>query len=469
MSLRIVVVGGGVSGLAAALRVVERAPRATVTVLEANPTPGGWLRTVEEDGFVLELGPDSILTEKPAALALVKTLGLEGRLVGTRSSHRGAYVVSRGALERVPEGFSMMAPTDVRAFLSTDIVGRGAKARAALETVLPARRADAGEESLAGFVRRRFGDELLERLAQPLVAGIYGSDAETLSLDATMPRFPAMERASGSVVRALRAKQKQGAEAASGARYGLFVAFDRGMQVLIDALVARLGTRVRTGRSVRAVAREGDGFRVVCGDGESIAADGVVLACAAPRVGAMLREGGLDPALSDGLEAIPHGSAATVTFAFPAAAVPHPLDAYGFVVPAVERRDVLACTWSSVKWPGRAPEGWALLRVFLGGVHDEDVDGRDEAALVASARRELRALMGITAAPSRTRVMRYPHAMPIYRLGHLARVRAIEARLKALPALGIAGNGLWGVGIPDAIASGERAAERVLEALPSED
>lgn len=464
---RVIVVGAGVSGLAAAHRLLELDPSLEVEILEAGERPGGWLRTVERDGFVVELGPDSILTEKPHALSLVRRLGIEEHVVSTRSERRGAYVVSAGKLVRVPEGFSMMAPVDPLAFLASDVVSAPAKLRAGLELVVPPRREPGGEESLGRFVRRRFGPEILERLAQPMISGIYGSDAETLSLEATMPRFPRMERERGSVVRALRAQKAAGAtkEAASGARYGLFIGFDRGMQVLIDALVRAAGSRLRTRAPVRAVERAGAGWRVVLDSGEALEADAVVLAVASHRIASILRAGEIDERLADGLDAIPHGSAATVTFAWREREVPHPLDAFGFVVPAVERRAILASTWASTKWPNRAPAGWALIRVFLGGLHDPAAHERDDDALIRSARRELRALMGIEAEPAFTMVMRYPRAMPLYQVGHLARVEAIEARAERIPRLALAGNGMRGVGIPDAIASGERAAERAHAAL----
>ncbi|AKF05781.1 protoporphyrinogen oxidase [Sandaracinus amylolyticus] len=462
---RVIVVGAGISGLAAAFRVLEQDPSIELEILEGSARPGGWLRTEERDGFVIELGPDSILTEKPHALALVRRLGIEDRVVSTNTAKRGAYVVSGGRLVRIPEGFSMMAPVDPFAFLASEVVSSGAKVRAGLEVVVPPRRAPEGEESLARFVRRRFGAEMLERLAQPMISGIYGSDAEVLSLEATMPRFTRMERERGSVTRALRAAASSAkkSDAASGARYGLFIGFDRGMQVMIDALVRAIGPRLRTNTPVRAIERGGQGWRVVLESGETRSCDAVVLAVASHRIASMLR--GVDGVLADGLEAIPHGSAATVTFAWRESEVPHALDAFGFVVPAVERRSILASTWASTKWPDRAPAGWALIRVFVGGLHDPDAADRDDDALVRSARRELRALMGIEASPAFTKVMRYPRAMPLYQVGHLARVEAIEARASRHDRLGLAGNGMRGVGIPDAIASGERAADRVLASV----
>jgi oxygen-dependent protoporphyrinogen oxidase len=234
------------------------------------------------------------------------------------------------------------------------------------------------------------------------------------------------------------------------------------MQVLIDALVAAVGAeRIRLRAPAVAVARTERGYRVELEEGAALEAERVIVAVGAPRAAELLRAGGIDPAIADGLDAIPHGSAATVTLVWREKDVVHPLDAYGFVVPAVERREVLAATWSSAKWPGRAPEGWVLLRVFVGGVHAPDAAELDDALLISLCRRELRALMGIEAPPAFVRVVRYPRAMPLYTVGHRARAEAIEARLAALPGLALAGTALHGVGVPDAIAAGERAAERI--------
>jgi oxygen-dependent protoporphyrinogen oxidase len=456
---RTVVVGGGLAGLTAAHRLLERAPDDDVTVLEGAERPGGILGTVERDGFVVETGPDSILSEKTAAIELAERLGIADRLVRTHDAHRGAYVVWKGRLVRVPEGFSLMAPTRWGAWARTPIVSFWGKLRAALETVVP--RARGGEESLARFVERRFGREVLDRLAQPLVGGIYGGDPERLSLEATMPRFVEMERAHGSVIRGMRARRRRATEqAASGARYGLFVAFDRGMQVLVDALAERLGERLRTATPVEGLERRDGGWTVRAG-GERFEADRVVLALPAWRAAALVAPH--HARLADALDAIPYGSAATVTFAWPREAVPHPMDAFGFVVPSVERRSILAATFSSVKWPGRAPAGEVLLRVFIGGAHAPDAADLDDETLVALARRELRALMGIEAAPRFSLVARYRRCMPQYQLGHRARADAIEAMQRELPGLRLAGNAYRGVGIPDTIRYAETVADELLE------
>lgn len=445
--MRVVVVGGGLAGLTAAHRVLERAPEHEVVVLEAGARAGGLLGTVERDGFVIETGPESILSEKPAAIALASRLGLADRLISTRAEHRGAYVVSHGRLEKVPEGFRLMAPSRAGAWLETPIVSWPGKLRALIEPLVPRRAGD--DESLASFVERRLGREVLERLAQPLIGGIYGGDPERLSLAATMPRFLAMERERGSVVRAMRAS----GQPATGARYGLFVAFDRGMQVLVDALLGRLGERVRLHAPVRALERRGDGWRVIT-ERERIDADRVVLAAGAAAAARLLAPH--HRRLSDALGSIEHGSSAVVTFAWPRDRIPHPLDAFGFVVPAVERRPSIAATFSSVKWPGRAPEGQVLVRVFLASVERTDEE------LVRAARRELRELMGVEAPPRLSLVSRFERAMPQYHLGHLSKVAAIEAMERELDAVAIAGNALRGVGIPDTIRYAEEKVDGIV-------
>ncbi|MGF1466879.1 MAG: protoporphyrinogen oxidase [Sandaracinaceae bacterium] len=460
--MRTVVVGGGLSGLTAAHRLLALDPDADVTVLEASTRPGGILGTIERDGFVIETGPDSILREKPAAVELARELGLEGELIETRAAHRGAYVVAQGRLERVPSGFNLMAPTRLQPWMGAGLVSAPGRLRALLDLALPARR-DPTDESLASFVRRRFGGEVLERLAQPLVGGIYGGDPDRLSLAATMPRFVAMEREAGSVIRGMRRRERQrAAEAGTGARYGLFVAFRRGMQTLVDALVERLGPRLRSEARVRGLERDRGRWRLRLDGGEATEADRVLLALPAP-VSARLLEGH-HRALAESLAAIPYGSAATVTFAWPREAIPHPMRAFGFVVPAVERRAVLAATFSSVKWPGRAPDGQELIRVFIGGAHGQDaVDRRDE-ELVALARRELRSLLGIQAAPRFAIVVRYREAMPQYHLRHRRRADLIEAWQSDLGGLRLAGNAYRGVGVPDAIAYARARADELGDA-----
>jgi oxygen-dependent protoporphyrinogen oxidase len=462
---RTIVIGGGIAGLAAAHRALELAPETEVLVLEGSSRVGGLLRTERtDDGFVIERGPDAILTEKPAALELAKKVGLEGQIVRTRPESRGAYVVSRGRLVRLPDGFSVVAPSDLGALLRSPVLSMRGKARAALEVALP-RGASGVDESLSRFVDRRFGRELLERLAQPLAGGIYGGGAEELSLRATMPRFQAIEQSDRSVTLGLAQRRANGRggqpdEAAHGARYGMFISFERGVGSLPEAVAERLGERVRMNARAVGLEAKGEGYRVELEGGESLLADAVVVALPAPRAKELLR--GLDEALAAQLAAIRYDSAATVTFAYRREDVPHPLDAYGFVVPAVERRAVLASTWASEKWPGRSPDGMALLRVFLGGHGRPEAPFGQDDDLIAAARRELGALMGIRAKPALIRVDRFLGAMPRYRVGHLRRVATIERLVGRHRGLALAGGAYRGVGIPDSVRSGEAAATSLL-------
>ncbi len=471
MTRRLVVVGGGIGGLAAAHRAAElareRGEPVELTLVESRARLGGTIATERADGFLIESGPDSFLSEKPWALALCRRLGVEDRLVRTDDRFRKTFVLLHGRLHALPEGFQLLAPTRLAPFLRSRLLSWPGKLRMGLDLVLP--RGVADDESLGAFVRRRLGREALERIAQPLVAGIYTADPDTLSLAATMPRFLELERRQRSVTLALwRAarREPQAAAGASGARWSLFVTFREGMEELVRVLGDRLPPgSVRLEETVTGIERRGEGWRLGLLDGGGIDADAVVLAGEAHRAARLLRY--VDPALAQLLAEIPYASSATVTLGYARAAVPHPLDGFGFVVPRIERRPILACTFSSVKYPGRAPEGFVLLRVFIGGATNEGVlDGADD-ALVTLARDELGRVLGVAAPPVLTRVARHPAAMPQYVVGHLARVEAIERAVAARPGLALAGGAYRGVGIADCIRSGESAVERLLGAAPT--
>src|SRR5215207_4495987 len=474
---RVVIVGGGVSGLAAAHRLVELQSEENpleVVLLEASDRLGGTVRTHRREGFLIEGGPDSFISEKPEALNLAKRLGLAERLTGTNEQHRRSFVVRGGRLRPTPEGFQLLAPSRMLPFLTTDIFTWRGKARMALDLVLPRRKGANGrdDESLAAFVRRRFGREALERMAQPMVGGIYTADPEVLSLRATMPRFLEMERRDRSLILSMWKAGRRAGEAgrhgrgASGARYSLFVSFDEGVQVLTDALAARLphaGVRLNT--RVTSLRPEGGGRRwaLQTDAGETLEADAVCLALPAYSAARLLRAA--DDALADELDAIPYASTATVNLAYRRADIPHPLDGFGFVVPFVERRATLACTFSSVKFPSRAPEGHALLRAFVGGALQPDMFGLDEDRMVAAVRRDLRDLLGVEASPSFAHVEKWPRSMAQYHLGHSARVARIRDLAGRLPPLALCGNAYEGAGLPDCVRGGESAAEAISKAL----
>ncbi|MDP9133207.1 MAG: protoporphyrinogen oxidase [Actinomycetota bacterium] len=464
--MKLVVVGGGITGLAAAHRAVELAAERglslDLTLLEAGDRLGGTIATERRDGFLVECGPDSFLSEKPWALALCRRLGLEDRLVRTDDRFRRTFVVWGGALHPLPAGFQLLAPTRLGPLLASRLFTWPGKLRMALDLVLP--RGGEADESLGAFVRRRLGREALERVAQPLVAGIYTADPDDLSLSATMPRFKELEQRERSVILAMwRAARRAPAEAAgaSGARWSLFVTLAEGMDELVRALGARLPPgSVRLKARVTDVARADGRWRVATQDGDVLAADGVILTPEAHQTARLLRY--LDPSLALLLEGIPYASSATVTLAYRRAAIRHPLDGFGFVVPHAEARPIIAGTFSSVKYPGRAPDGHVLLRVFLGGALREAILEQDDARLTEIAREQLSDLLGVGEAPLWTRVARYRKAMPQYHVGHLARVETIELALARHPGLALAGGAYRGVGIADCVRSGEDAAVRLL-------
>lgn len=502
---RIAIIGGGVTGLAAAHRILERKEEwreaVAVTLLEAGPRVGGIVHTEMRDGFLLERGPDSFISEKPEALELSRRLGLESHLIETNTNHRQSFIVRRGRLLPVPEGFHLMAPGRLWPFLTSGIFSWSGKARIAMDLVLPRRdvnaREDTAEESLAEFVRRRLGREALERMAQPMVGGIYTADPEKLSLQATMPRFLEMESKHGSLIRALR-KQESGPtyrneralssrraakSETSGARYNLFLSFDRGMQLLTDRLAERISasgksadaqssqpsvlvnTVVQSLERKTSATGETPKWIVKTNSTETIVADAICLAL--PAYGSAKLLHAIDEVLASELDGIPYASSATINLAYQRGDIPHALDGFGFVVPFIEKRTVMACTFSSVKFAGRAPEGFVLLRAFVGGALQPEMLTLEGDELVSRVGADLRDLLGVERRPLFTEVARWERSMPQYHIGQIARVQRIETRLASLSGLTLAGNAYSGTGIPDCIRSGEAAADAMIDAVVS--
>lgn len=462
----IVVIGAGITGMAAAHHAWELNPGARLHVLEASNTPGGVLQTVHRDGYVLETSADSFITNVPYGLDLCRRLGIEDRVIPTDARHRRAFVVRRGRLEPIPDGLMIMAPSKIRPMMTTRILSPTGKARMAGEWLVA--KGHGGDESLASFARRRFGREAYERLIQPMVGGMYTGDPEQLSVLATMPRFVEMEQQHGSLIQAMRnARKRDGnnkAEQGSGARYGLFVGVEGGLSELIHALARRLPENALQGDSpALALSRHPDArWQVQVGGPHprSITADAVILATPA-RVAASLLSP-LNDELASLLNAIPSTSCAVVSLAYRRDQVAHPLDGFGFVVPNVEGREILSGSFSSVKFTGRAPEGQVLLRAFLGGSQRPDLVEASDDVLVRISARELGELLGIKGEPHLTLVARWRGSMPQYHVGHLQRVSRIEElAAQSLPGLALAGNAYRGVGLPFCIKSGEQAAQLV--------
>jgi len=467
---RIAIIGGGITGLAAAHRINElaiaREMPVEATILERGEHLGGPLRTITRDGFIMETGADSFLTEKPQAASLARRLGMESELIPTRAEFRKTYVVRRGRLVEIPTGFSLLAPMHLRPVLTSPLFSPWGKLRMALEPLIPKREAT-DDESLASFVTRRLGREVLDRIAQPLAGGIYTADPNELSMSASMPRFVEMERCHGSLRRGMRAAeaartQQQGT---SGARWSLFLSMRGGMSALPDALASRLEGSIRRGAEVASIERAGDAWRITLADGSRIDAEAVICAAPAFTAARLLRR--IESRLADHLGYIQYASAATVNLSWRAEDFPKRPDAFGFVVPAIEHRKIIAGSFSSLKFEGRAPEGFILARVFLGGVLQSEMMQLSDDDMIAAAREEFRALLGVNAAPGLTEVQRWSASMPQYAVGHLDRVAQIEAAAAPIPNLFLAGAAYRGVGIPDCVRSGEAAAEAAFDRLGS--
>jgi len=461
---RVIVVGGGISGLATAHAVLQRDRSADVVLLEQSARLGGNITTWRADGFVLDGGPDSWVASKPEATALAKSLGLEGELIATIPENRRALIAWGDRLHPLPEGFVLGVPTSILPILMTPLFSPQAKLRMALEPFIPRRKrqGDDDDESIDGFVRRRLGGEVVERLVAPLLGGIYGGDAGALSMRATLPQFIEMEEKHGSLIHAMKATYRS---RAAGPKPSMFTSLRSGVGALVERLAASVGEpRTRTGVKVTRVALLADDprgrFAVELDGGETRYADHIVMAVPAHVAANALRSFG--EGLTSLLLAMPYVSTAVVAMAFTRADISYPLDATGYIVPRVSGRPALAATWVSSKWPGRAPQGQALLRVFLGGVGRGEVLAADDAELERLARAELARSMNLVAAPLWARVFRFDRASPQPLVGHPGRMRRLRALLP--PGLHLVASGYDGVGIPDCVRQAGDAA-RVITGL----
>ncbi len=460
--LRLAVVGGGISGLAAAHRLHELSPEAELVLLEAGDRLGGVLQTVRRDEFLIERSADNFITNLPWATDLCRRIGFEPQLLETNPALRRAFVVRRGRLRQVPQGFLLMVPKELGAIATTPILSPWGKLRLACEYFVP-RGEEVVDESVAAFARRRLGREAYERLVEPLVGGIYTANAEQLSLAAALPQFRDMERSHGSLIRAARAGMRKTDTLDSGARYSLFVAPRDGMSSLVEALAARLPTEsVRLGTAVESIHRTAAGqWTLMLAEGEPLVCDAVVLATPAHHAARLVS--GVDRELAALLGGIEYASSAVVALAYRREQITWPLAGFGFVVPCIERRRILAGSFASLKFPGRAPQDSVLVRVFVGGAHQPELVDLPDDELYRIVQEELADLIGARGAPHLTLATRWPHAMPQYHVGHGERVTQIQARVQALPGLALAGSAYRGVGIPQCIHSGESAAAQVLQ------
>jgi oxygen-dependent protoporphyrinogen oxidase len=471
----VVVVGGGISGLATAFSLQERAATAGVPirciVLEAGSSWGGKIVTHRVGGLVAEAGPDSFLSQKPAGLELCAKLGLSDQLINTNETGKKAFVLRGGRLHELPEGLITFVPTQLGPFLRSGLLSVAGLARMGLDLVVP-RGPSQGDESLASFFRRRFGTQAFDRVLEPLMAGIYAGDAEQMSLKATFPRFFELEQQYGSVIRGMMAARKKMARSTpSGPKRTMFVSLKNGLDDLVTALVARLtrqGVDLRRGCRVEALRVRSHQlgrwvYDLVLGDGGALSCEGLVLATPAYVSADLLRP--LSPIAGGLLEMIPYASTATIVLSYRAEAVGGAVEGFGFIVPRIEGRDLIAATWTSLKWPHRAPAGHVLIRCYVGGVGREAVLQLSDDQLVARVRAELAAICGLNAEPTYVEVNRWWKAMPQYTIGHLDRLAQLDAALSRYGGLVLTGAGYRGVGIPDCIRDGALAAGTLVEFL----
>lgn len=465
----IAVIGGGITGLTVAYRLLSSPKRGglSVTLIESKPRLGGNIVTERRDGFVVDGGPDSFVVAKPQATALCKELGLGDRLITTTEQNRRVYLLRHDKLHSLPEGLVLAVPTRFGPFAKSPIFSWPEKVRMGLEVVVPQRSAEQGDESIGSFIRRRLGQEALDVLAEPLMGGIYAGDVDKLSIRSTFPQLAELEDKHGSLIRGALAQRRK--TAPPGAPPSTFHSLEGGMGELIDALEAnirRAGGNIIVGAPIHFVAppteRTSGQWTVRFGLASEVtlSVDGLVMATPAHVAGSVCER--FDPDLGDMLQRIPYLSTATVVFAYPRSAVPHPLDAVGVIIPKDERRRILAATFVSSKWKSRAPEGSVLMRVFVGGHRDPSRLASTDEELVTVGREELARLLGIRAEPLFSRVFRYERANAQPIVGHAQHVQRIRQRAERHPGLWFAGAAFDGVGIPDCVRQANDAAELVL-------
>jgi protoporphyrinogen/coproporphyrinogen III oxidase len=471
--MRIAIIGGGIAGLAAAYELEKaRAGGAAVeyALFEERPRLGGSLASEIVGGAVLERGPDSFLTEKPAAAELCRELGLGGELIPSNDAARKTYIVTGNRLVALPDGLMFLVPTKLVPTAMTRLFSVRTKLRMALELLIPPRPSE-GDESVAALVERHFGQEAVDRLADPLLSGIYGGDATQLSAQTVLPRLVEMETKYGSLTRGmLAAHRKMRAHAKTSSKTpnggaAIFTGLRGGMGTLVDAIAERLGAgSVRLATAVSGIEKTARGWKVQ-GGGVGEEFDALILAAPAWIAGELLTP--VDAALGSELGGIPYSSSITVNLVYDEGKIGPLPEGFGFLVPAVEGRAMLACTFAHRKFLGRTPPGKAVFRAFLGGMKRVDLLAESDEALVEIVRREMREILGaktfgVEVEPEFAQVTRWRRAMAQYAVGHKARMQRVNAHVTALPGLRLVGNAYDGIGVPDCVRLGRRAARELV-------
>ena len=463
---RVAIIGGGVSGLTAAYTLEkEKAKGVEVEyhLLESSGRLGGACYSEIVDGCVIEAGPDSFVSEKPWAAALCRELGIGDQLIGSNDEDRKTWILSGGKLVPLPDGLMFLVPTKIVPTALSPLFSWKTKIRMARELMHPPRPMQ-GDETVAAFVERHFGREMVDRLADPMLSGIYGGDTDQLSVRATLARFVEMEEKYGSLSRAmLVANKKMKAAMAGRQKPPLFTSLRNGMQQLVDTLVARLDPRsLALNTGVEAIARSGDEYAVRLPSGESRRYDAIIMATPANVAGRLLAD--IDNHLSEELQQVPYSSSGTVILVYDVADLKGLPGGHGFLVPRTEGKRMRACTFVHHKFPHRAPPDKGVLRCFMGGANDPAILQCSDDEMLDIVKRELREIVGLKAEPKLVRIYRWRGAMAQYPPGHLERVGRVEKAVAEIPGLALAGNGFRGIGVPDCVRTGTIAAQTILGA-----
>lgn len=469
---KIVIIGGGISGLSTLYylkeKLGEKKIRADIRLLEKSRRFGGQIRTEYIDGFIIDGGSDCFIREKPWALSLCRELGIDDRLVNTMDENNGTFIFRKGKLHPLPEGLMALAPARFLPFVTSGLFTLAGKVRMGLEMFVP-RKKDDSDETLSGFVTRRSGRELLEMIGEPLIAGIHAGDPDRMSVKSTFPRFIEMEKVHGSLTMAALASRKKMKEmmkkqAGSGApQRSFFISFRKGMYQFIETLLERLkDQKLVTGIEVTDIKKDKNGKYIVSlSKGNDIIADMVVVTTPAYVSADLLSKVSRD--MTDSLKKIPYIKTGTISIAYRKDDVEQLIPrAFGFLVPGIEKRSLMAATFTSRKWPGRCPDEYVLIRCFIGGKHNQELIGKDDDTIIATAREELRSILGIEAKPHLYRIYRWIDNMPQYNIGHTEIMETIEREMEKHRGLFLTGSAYRGIGIPDCIHNAEITADKIV-------
>jgi len=464
---KVIIVGGGITGLSTAYFLQETFKEAQqalkIMVIEGSARLGGKITSARVDDFVIEGGPDSFITQKKGGIALIEQLGLTDRLVQTHPVNKAVYILKGGKLVPMPQGFNLMVPGQIMPFALSPLISWPGKIRMGMDLFIP-KRTETTDESIGAFVRRRLGEEAVQLFAEPILAGIFAGDADKLSMKAAFPQFAMLEQKYGSLIKGMLKRQQIAKEQGAAApKWSMFVTMKEGLSSIIAGLKDKLDQcEIRTGRPVTGISHLQSGFEVQVGETQETA-DALVVTTPTYKTAEWLAPWKAN--LSKLLDEMTYVSTATISLGFRQKDVKHPLNGFGFVIPRREGSQLMASTWSSTKFPGRAPKDHVLIRLFAGGAHREAILDQDDAGLITTAREELKGIMGIDAEPVVARAFRWHRANPQYHVGHLDWVAKIEKECQQHPGLFLCGAAYRGVGIPDCIQQGMDTAEKLKNLL----